>query len=87
MCKDVYETDAVILDLEDGALKLTINDGLSPEDIWIGRLSKIKLRRYLDRNRQFEREKHFKSSLTYPYYKSVIRILQEDAEAPATSLL
>ena len=81
MCKDVYETDAVILDLEDGALKLTINDGLSPEDIWIGRLSKIKLRRYLDRNRQFEREKHFKSSLTYPYYKSVIRILQEDAEA------
>lgn len=81
MCKDVYETDAVILDLEDGALKLTINDGLSLEDIWIGRLSKIKLRRYLDRNRQFEREKHFKSSLTYPYYKSVIRILQEDAEA------
>lgn len=74
------QSDAVILDLEDGALKLLINNGLEPSEIWIGRLSKIKLRRYLDRNRQFEREKFFKRSLTYPYYKAVIRIINEDAD-------
>ena len=71
---------AVVLDLEDGALKLTINSGLNPNEIWIGRLSKIKLRKYLDRNKQFEREKYFKSSLTYTNYKSVIGILQEDSD-------
>lgn len=78
MCK---AKNVVALDFEDGALKLVISDGLNPNEIWVGRLSKIKLRRYLDRNRQFEREKYFKSSLTYPYYKSVIGILREDAEA------
>ena len=82
MCKDnVYEDGAVVLDLEKGALKLIIGKDLNLDEIWIGRLSKIKLRRYLDRNRQSEREKVFKSSLTYPYYKSIIRILQEDADS------
>lgn len=78
--KNSTQSDAVILDLEDGALKLVIHDGLSPSEIWIGRLSKIKLRRYLDRNRQFEREKYFKRSLTYPYYKAVIHVMNEDAD-------
>ena len=82
MCKDnVYEDGAVVLDLEKGALKLIIGKDLNLDEIWIGRLSKIKLRRYLDRNRQSEREKVFKSSLTYPYYKSIISILQEDADS------
>ena len=81
MCKDnVYEAGAVVLDLENGALKLIIGEELDPDEIWIGRLSKIKLRRYLDRNRQSEREKCFKSSLTYPYYKAVIRVMNEDAD-------
>ena len=82
MCKDnVYEDGAVVLDLEKGALKLIIGKDLNLDEIWIGRLSKIKLRRYLDRNRQSEREKCFKSSLTYPYYKGIIGILQEDADS------
>ena len=81
MCKDnVYEAGAVVLDLENGALKLIIGEELDPDEIWIGRLFKIKLRRYLDRNRQSEREKCFKSSLTYPYYKAVIRVMNEDAD-------
>ncbi len=71
--------DTVILDLEDGALKLTVGDGLDPDAIWIGKLYKLKLRRYLDRDRQYDRDKYFKKSLTYPYYKSVIKILQDDA--------
>lgn len=49
MCKNnVYEAGAVVLDLENGALKLIIGEELDPDEIWIGRLSKIKLRRYLD---------------------------------------
>ena len=81
MCKDnVYEAGAVVLDLENGALKLIIGEELDPDEIWIGRLSKIKLRRYLDRNKQSVREKCFKSSLTYPYYKAVIRVMNEDAD-------
>lgn len=77
----LLDNEAVILDFDDGMLKLIINEGLEPNEIWIGRLSKIKLRRYLDRNAQYERKKYFKRTLTYPYYKSVIKILREDAEA------
>lgn len=77
--------DAVVLDLEKGTLKLIINDGLNPSEIWNGKLYKLKLRRYLDRERQFEREKYFKSSLTYPFYNTIIKILQDDANSRAYS--
>ena len=77
--------DAVVRDLEKGTLKLIINDGLNPSEIWNGKLYKLKLRRYLDRERQFEREKYFKSSLTYPFYNTIIKILQDDANSRAYS--
>lgn len=75
-----YPDNAVVLDYLDSKLVLQINDGLNPSDIWIGRLYKLRLKRYLDFENSTERIKWFKCNLSYITFKKIIDILFMDSQ-------
>lgn len=71
--------NSVVLDYDGNCLQLRINEGLEPSVIWNGKLSKLKLKRYLNKNDGTERIKYFKNSLTYISFKKIMSIMFDDA--------
>ena len=71
--------NSVVLDYDGNCLQLRINEGLEPSVIWNGKLSKLKLKRYLNKNYGTERIKYFKNSLTYISFKKIMSIMFDDA--------
>ena len=70
---------AAVLDLDDGILRLYINEGLDTSIVWRGSLYKLKLKKYLDLENQYDRVKCFKKTLGYIEFKKIIRIIQNDS--------
>lgn len=71
------EPSCLLLDYDDG-LKLDIK--IEPSLLLNNAVYKRWLKRYVDLERSNEHIIRFKSSLTYPTYKKIIRILEQDAQ-------
>jgi hypothetical protein len=74
------EPNCLLLDY-DGGLKLDIK--LEPLLLLNNAVYKLRLKRYVDLERSIKHIIRFKSSLTYPAYKKIILILEQDAEKRA----
>lgn len=74
------EPSCLLLDYDDG-LKLDIK--IEPSLLLNNAVYKRWLKRYVDLERSNDHIIHFKSSLTYPSYKKIIGILEQDAQKRA----
>ncbi|WP_027087962.1 SNF2-related protein [Cohnella panacarvi] len=74
------EPNCLLLDYDDG-LKLEIK--IEPSLLLNNAVYKLRLRQYVDLEQSNEEVIRFKSRLTYPGYKRIIRILEQDAQKRA----
>lgn len=71
------EQNCILLDFDGG---LVLNIKVDPALVFNNSLYKLKLKRYVDTECSSDKIIHFKQQLTYPTYKTIIRILEQDSE-------